>query len=43
MGKTLIAYYSHQGENYVNGIIKDLSVGNTETVAKKIAVCFIYK
>lgn len=38
MGKTLIAYYSRRGENYVNGIIKDLSVGNTETVAEKIAV-----
>lgn len=37
MSKTLIAYYSRRGENYVNGIIKDLSVGNTETVAKKIA------
>lgn len=36
MSKTLIAYYSRRGENYVNGIIKDLSVGNTETVAKKI-------
>lgn len=38
MGKTLIAYYSRRGENYVNGIIKDLSVGNTETVANKITV-----
>jgi len=38
MGKTLIAYYSRRGENYVNGIIKDLSVGNTETMANKIAV-----
>lgn len=38
MGKTLIAYYSRRGENYVNGIIKDLSVGNTETVANQIAV-----
>lgn len=38
MGKTLIAYYSRRGENYVNGIIKDLSIGNTETVANKIAV-----
>lgn len=38
MGKTLIAYYSRRGENYVNGIIKDLSIGNTETMANKIAV-----
>ena len=24
MGKTLIAYYSRRGENYVNGSIKNL-------------------
>ena len=36
MGKTLIAYYSRRGENYVNGSIKDLKLGNTEVVAAKI-------
>ena len=28
MGKTLIAYYSRRGENYVNGSIKNLKLGN---------------
>ena len=36
MGKTLIAYYSRRGENYVNGSIKNLKLGNTEVVAAKI-------
>ena len=36
MGKTLIAYYSRRGENYVNGSIKKLKLGNTEVVAQKI-------
>ena len=36
MGKTLIAYYSRRGENYVNGSIKNLKLGNTEVVASKI-------
>ncbi len=34
--KILIVYFSHKGENYVNGKIKNLNVGNTEIVAKKI-------
>jgi len=34
--KTLIAYYSRKGQNYVGGSIVNLSVGNTEVVAKKI-------
>jgi len=34
--KSLIAYYSRKGENYLNGSIVNLSVGNTEVVAKKI-------
>jgi len=34
--KILIAYYSRKGQNYVAGTIKNLSVGNTEVVAKKI-------
>ena len=32
----LIAYYSRRGENYVNGSIKNLKLGNTEVVAQKI-------
>jgi len=36
MGKTLIAFYSRRGENYVNGSIKNLKLGNTEVVADKI-------
>ena len=36
MAKILIAYYSRRGENYVNGSIKDLKLGNTEVVAAKI-------
>lgn len=36
MGKTLIAFYSRRGENYVNGAIKNLAKGNTEVVAAKI-------
>ncbi|GAT64036.1 flavodoxin [Paludibacter jiangxiensis] len=34
--KTLIAYYSRRGQNYVNGKITNLPVGNTEVVAKQI-------
>ena len=30
----LIAYFSRAGENYVNGNILNLSVGNTELAAK---------
>lgn len=33
----LIAYFSHPGQNYVNGDIVDLAVGNTEVAAKKLA------
>lgn len=36
MNKTLIAYYSRKGQNYVNGNIINLPIGNTEVVAKKI-------
>jgi hypothetical protein len=35
--KILIVYYSRRGENYCNGEIRDLKIGNTELVAKKIA------
>jgi flavodoxin len=34
--KSLIAYYSRPGNNYVNGNIVNLSVGNTEVAAKMI-------
>jgi flavodoxin len=34
--KILIAYFSRRGNNYVNGNIVNLKVGNTEVVAKKI-------
>ena len=34
--KTLIAYYSRRGQNYSGGKMVNLSVGNTERVAKKI-------
>lgn len=36
MSKTLIAYFSHAGQNYSHGSIRNLSVGNTEVVAKKM-------
>ena len=36
MAKTLIAYFSHAGQNYSHGSIRNLDVGNTEVVAKKI-------
>jgi len=36
MNKSLIAYYSRKGQNYVNGKIIDLAVGNTEVIANKI-------
>lgn len=32
--KILIAYFSHAGENYVNGAIKKLSTGNTRVAAE---------
>ncbi len=36
MAKTLIAYFSHAGQNYTHGGIGYLEVGNTEVVAKKL-------
>ena len=36
MSKKLIAFYSRADENYVNGQIKKLEVGNTEVVASMI-------
>ena len=35
--KTLIAYFSRSGSNYVSGSIVNLPIGNTEIAAKKIA------
>jgi flavodoxin len=34
--KTLIAWYSRRGQNYVNGRVTDLRVGNTEVAARMI-------
>lgn len=36
MAKELIVYFSRKGNNYVNGSIKNLFVGNTEIAAKMI-------
>ena len=37
MAKTLIAYFSHAGQNYSHGSIRNLKKGNTEIVAEFIA------
>jgi len=34
--KSLVAYFSRKGNNYVGGRIVNLPIGNTEVVAKKI-------
>lgn len=34
--KSIVVYYSRRGNNYLNGDIVDLKVGNTEVVAGKI-------
>ena len=34
--KSLIAYFSRKGDNYVGGRIVNLPIGNTETAAKMI-------
>ena len=34
MTKTLIAYFSHTGENYFGGTIKNITKGNTHVVAE---------
>ncbi|WP_346857008.1 flavodoxin [uncultured Draconibacterium sp.] len=36
MKKSLIAYYSRRGQNYVGGSLVDLKLGNTEIIAQKI-------
>lgn len=37
MSKILIAYYSRRGQNYVDGVIRDLEIGNTEFLARRLA------
>ena len=34
--KTLIAYFSRTGENYFNGIVRDIKKGNTEILAEQL-------
>jgi flavodoxin len=36
MAKTLIAFYSHRGQNYVGGSIRNLAKGNNEVIVGKI-------
>lgn len=36
MGRSIIVYFSHRGENYCSGNIRKLEVGNTEVVAELI-------
>ena len=35
--RSIVIFYSRAGYNYVNGEIKNLKVGNTEVIARKIA------
>lgn len=37
MSKKLVAFYSRADENYVNGLIKTLEIGNTEVAANMIS------
>lgn len=34
--KSLVIYFSHTGENYINGTIRNITKGNTEIVVEKI-------
>ena len=36
MAKTLIAFYSRRGQNYVDGSIRNLAKGNNEVIVEKI-------
>lgn len=36
MSKVIVVYFSHIGENYINGRIVNISEGNTKIVAEKI-------
>ena len=40
MAKTLIAFYSRRGQNYVGGSIRNLAKGNNEVIVEKIKVQF---
>ncbi len=35
--KSLVVYFSHTGENYINGAIRNITKGNTEIVAEEIS------
>lgn len=37
MSNILVAYFSRAGQNYVNGSVRPLAVGNTEVVARMVA------
>ena len=37
MGKRLVVYFSHKGENYSQGRIVNLEKGNTEVAAEMIS------
>ena len=39
MSDKLVAFYSRANENYINGTIKNLNIGNTEILANIIAYC----
>ena len=39
MGKKLIAFYSRADENYVSGMLRNLTVGNTEVAAGILHRC----
>lgn len=34
---SLVVYFSHTGENYMNGAIRNITKGNTEIVAEEIS------
>ncbi len=40
MAKTLIAFYSRRGQNYVGGSIRNLAKGNNEVIVEKIKAQF---
>ena len=35
--KSLVVYFFHTGENYMNGAIRNITKGNTEIVAEEIS------
>lgn len=35
--KSLVIYFSHTGENYMNGAIRNITKGNTEIIAEEIS------